>query len=181
MGDDRYFTFLRAINTGNRRLSNERLLAPFHELGFTDVAAYQAAGNVTFRSADADAVDEERIEAAVADSYGFHAPTFVRTSGDLRSIVTAEPFAADELAGTAGKVQVTFLRDTPPPDLVDQLTALVPREDRVVVSGREWYWLPVAGISTSTMPVSRIEALLGEMTMRTLGTIARMAARFEEP
>jgi uncharacterized protein (DUF1697 family) len=58
MGDERYYAFLRAINTGNRRLSNEQLLAPFLELGFTDVAAYQAAGNVTFRSAAPDLVDE---------------------------------------------------------------------------------------------------------------------------
>ena len=56
--------------------------------------------------------------------------------------------------------------------------AMVPVEDRVVVSGREWYWLPVEGVSTSTLPVSRIEALLGEMTMRTLGTVARMHAEF---
>jgi uncharacterized protein (DUF1697 family) len=181
MGDERYYAFLRAINTGNRRLSNEQLLAPFLELGFTDVAAYQAAGNVTFRSAAPDLVDEARIEAAVAAAYGFHAPTFVRTAAEIQSITAAEPFTARELAGTAGKVQVTFLRDRPPPDVIDQLMTLVPREDRVVVSGREWYWLPVAGISTSTLPVGRIEALLGEMTMRTLGTIGRMAARFEQP
>ena len=181
MGDDRYYAFLRAINTGNRRLSNEQLLAPFQELGFTDVAAYQAAGNVTFRSAVPDLVDEVRIEAAVAAAYGFQAPTFLRTADEIRSIIAAEPFTPEDLADTAGTVQVTFLRDTPSPDVIDELTAVVPREDRVVVSGREWYWLPVAGVSTSTLPVGRIEALLGEMTMRTLGTLGRMAARFEEP
>jgi hypothetical protein len=76
---------------------------------------------------------------------------------------------------------VTFLRDRPAPEVIDQLMAVVPRDDRVVVSAREWYWLPVAGVSTSSLPVGRIEALLGEMTMRTLGTLGRMAARFEQP
>ena len=47
---DRRFVFLRAINTGGRRLTNDELLAPFDALGLTDAAAYQAAGNVTFRS-----------------------------------------------------------------------------------------------------------------------------------
>jgi uncharacterized protein (DUF1697 family) len=181
MADDRYYAFLRAINTGNRRLTNAQLLAPFHELGLTDVAAYQAAGNVTFRSADAtEAVEEARIEAAIADAYGFHAPTFVRTTAELDSIVTTEPFTAGDLAGTAGKVQVTFLRETPSPDVIGQLMALVPPEDRVVVSGREWYWLPVGGVSTTVLPVGRVEALLGEMTMRTLGTLRRMVAKFDQ-
>jgi uncharacterized protein (DUF1697 family) len=102
MGEARYYAFLRAINTGNRRLSNEQLLAPFHELGFTDVAAYQAAGNVTFRSADPDTVAEARIEAALAAAYGFDAPTFVRTAAEIQSIVAAEPFTTEDRDRQAG-------------------------------------------------------------------------------
>lgn len=179
MTDARHFAFLRAINTGNRRVTNEQLLAPFHELGFTDVAAYQAAGNITFRSADPNAVDERRIEAALAVSYGFAAPTFVRSAAEIESIAASEPFADHELAATAGRIQVTFLRTAAPPDRTASVMAVVPPADRVVVSGREWYWLPVEGISTSTLPVGRIEALLGDMTMRTLGTVMRMHARFD--
>ena len=63
-------------------------------------------------------------------------------------------------------------------DLLAEFEALVPAEDEVGVVGREWYWLPVAGISTSAMPVGQIERMLGEMTMRTLGTLQRMVARF---
>ena len=152
---------------------------PFHELGFSDVAAYQAAGNVTFRSADRAAVDERRIEAALADSYGFAAPTFVRSAAEIESIVASEPFADHDLVGTSGKIQVTFLRAPVPPDRTAAVLALVPPEDRVAVAGRQWYWLPVEGVSTSAVPVGQIERLLGEMTMRTLGTVARMYAKFE--
>jgi uncharacterized protein (DUF1697 family) len=177
MGDDRYFAFLRAINTGNRRLTNERLLAPFHDLGFTDVAAYQAAGNVTFRGG---AVDERHIEAALADAYGFETPTFVRTAAAVAAIVHAAPFPPDDLARSAGKVQVTFLRRTASPEQVERVMALVPEDDRVVVSGREWYWLPADGVSTSTLPVGQIEAALGEMTMRTHGTVTRLHVKFSD-
>lgn len=178
VSDDRYYAFLRAINTGNRRLTNEQLLAPFRELGFTEVAAYQAAGNVTFRCADRAAADEQGIEAALADSYGFATPTFVRSAAEVESIATAEPFSDDELVRTAGKVQVTFLRAALPPDRAASVMELIPPQDRVAVSKREWYWLPLEGISTSELPVSRIESLLGEMTMRTLGTVTRMYAKF---
>ncbi len=180
MSGDRYFAFLRAINTGNRRLTNEQLLAPFLELDFTDVAAYQAAGNVTFRCNDSEEVAEERIEARLADAYGFEAPTFIRSAAGVAATVAGAPFAADELAASAGKVQVAFLHAAPSSAAVDRALALVPPEDRVVVSGRHWYWLPVAGVSDSQLPVKAIEAVLGEMTMRTLGTIDRISTKFAD-
>jgi uncharacterized protein (DUF1697 family) len=173
---DRYFAFLRAINTGNRRLTNDQLLAPFVEMGFSDVAAYQAAGNVTFRTDGA--VDESVIESTLAEAYGFETPTFVRSSTEIAAVAKSEPFAPDQILGTAGKVQVTFLRDAPPPDRAAALAELAPIEDRVRVIGREWYWLPVAGVSGSALRVGDIERLCGVMTMRTLGTVMRMQARF---
>ena len=174
---ERHYAFLRAVNTGNRRLTNDRLLAPFVELGFSDVAAYQAAGNVTF-IAEPDEVDEQALEAALADAYGFETPAFVRSAAEVAAIVETRPFPVDAVAATAGRVQVTFLRAAPPDEQVAALAALVPAEDRVRVIGREWYWLPLDGISTSAMPVDRIERLLGEMTMRTVGTVQRMSAKF---
>lgn len=174
---ERHYAFLRAINTGNRRLTNEQLLAPFVELGLADVAAYQAAGNVTFRAEPA-AIDERDLETALAGAYGFETPTFVRSAAEIAAIVETQPFTADEVAATAGRVQVTFLRSTPSDEQVRAILDLVPPEDRVRVIGREWYWLPVEGLSTSAMPVDRIERALGEMTMRTLGTVRRMSAKF---
>ena len=180
MSDDRFFAFLRAINTGKRRLTNELLLAPFHELGFTEVAAYQAAGNVTFRCDDPTAVVEDRIESALAEAYGFDTPTFVRSAAEVAAVVSAGPYSAQAIAATAGKVQVTFLREDPSSDQVNRLAELVPEEDRVRVIGREWYWLPIEGISASALPVREVELLLGEMTMRTLGTVERISTKFAD-
>jgi hypothetical protein len=73
---------------------------------------------------------------------------------------------------------VTFLRSAPSAATIADVEALVPDEDEVRVIAREWYWLPVAGVSTSALPVREIERLLGEMTMRTLGTIARISTKF---
>ena len=178
MNDDRYFAFLRAINTGTRRLSNEQLLAPFEAMGFGDVAAYQAAGNVTFRS-DAE-VDERPIESALATAYGFETPAFVRSTAELAAIVAAEPFTPEAVAATAGKVQVAFLRVAPSDEQRHAVAELVPAEDQVRLIGREWYWLPVEGISASKLPVGQIEGVLGEMTIRTLGTVQRISAKFAD-
>ena len=180
MAEPRYFAFLRAINTGTRRLTNDALLEPFHDLGFTDIAAYQAAGNVTFRCGDPDQVAESRIEEALGGVYGFATPTFVRTADEIAAIASAAPFGADELAASDGKTQVAFLRSVPSSAAIAQVTALVPAEDRAVLSGREWYWLPVAGVGRSALPVAEISGLLGDMTMRTLGTVERMTMKFPD-
>ena len=176
MASDRHFAFLRAINTGTRRLTNKELLAPFEAMGFSDVAAYQAAGNVTF-GCDAPP-DEPTIEVVLARSYGFETPTFVRSEAELASIVAAQPFPPAAVAATAGKIQVAFLRAAPSEERRAAAVVLVPEEDQVRVIGREWYWLPQEGISTSKLPVGQIEGVLGEMTIRTMGTLQRMSAKF---
>ncbi len=133
---------------------------------------------MTFRSDDA--VDERLIEAELTAAFGFETPTFVRSAAEVRAIAEVEPFSPAEIDGKAGKFQVTFLRSPPSTDQIAALVDLVPDEEVVRVIGREWYWLPVEGISGSKLDVGQVESLLGEMTMRTLGTVARMASRFAD-
>ncbi len=123
------FAFLRAINTGGRRLTNDRLLAPFRDLGLDDVAAYQAAGNVAFRT-DRSADDlEADLEDVLAAAYGFDVPVFVRSADELTRVVGDLPFTPADLAASQGKVQITFMRSAPDPDRLAQALALVPAED----------------------------------------------------
>lgn len=176
----RMFAFLRAINTGGRRLTNERLLEPFRAAGLHDVAAYQAAGNISFRSDRDLAAIEADLTSLLPAAYGFEAPVFVRTAEELGSRLAGVPFTEEELAATEGRTQITFLAAPPDPTQVDAAMDLVPAADRVVFVGREWFWLPTAGISTSSLPVGRIEDVVGPMTMRTVGTVERMLARFTD-
>lgn len=173
-----YFAFIRAINTGGRRLTNDQIVEPFWRLGFAEVVAYQAAGNVAFQSDDPTESHPERLDAALAEAYGFDAPTFVRRVDEVRAIVDGQPFTPDELAATAGKIQVSFLRSAPDATRTSQVQALVPQDDRVVFSGREWFWLPTDGVSGSQLNVGAIEQRVGLMTMRTLGTVSRMLNKF---
>jgi uncharacterized protein (DUF1697 family) len=176
----RQFAFIRAINTGGRRLTNEQVLAPFLQAGLDDVHAYQAAGNVAFRS-DRDPRDlEVELAQLLAEDYGFDAPTFVRVATELRATIDGIVFPDEAVAASQGKVQVTFLSQVPAPDRIAEAQALVTDHDHVVFAGREWFWLPRAGISDSMLPVGRMERILGPMTMRTVGTVERMLARFSD-
>ena len=174
----RYYVFLRAINTGDRRLSNEQLVEPFFREGFNDAAAYQAAGNLAFRCDNGAGVNAESLDPVLREAYGFEAPAFVRRADELRAIVDSCPFTDDELTATEGRVQLTFLRDEPDARAIASVSELVPTDDRVVVSGREWFWLTQAGVSSSHLPVGGIEQLLGPMTIRTFGTLQRMIRKF---
>ena len=174
----RYFAFLRAINTGGRRLTNDQITEPFVSLGFSDVVAYQAAGNITFCTEGRDKVEASQIEAVLAETFGFDAPTFLRTAGELRSVLEGQPFTADEMSRTEGRVQVSFLRTAPDETTVAQVQGLVPPGDRVVFTDAHWLWLPAGRISESQLPVAAVERLVGPMTLRTLGTVARMYQKF---
>lgn len=174
----RMFAFLRAINTGGRRLTNERLLEPFHAAGLDDVAAYQAAGNIAFRTPRTAREVEQALDERLSDAYGFDAPVFVRTADELTATLEGLPLAPDELAETEGRTQLTFMRSAPSPAQIAEATALVPTDDRVVFVDREWFWLPRAGVSGSDLPVARMERIVGPMTMRTVGTVERMLAKF---
>ena len=169
------FVFVRAINTGTRRLTNDEQLAPLRDAGFPDAAAYQAAGNLFVGPG---APDESVFDELLGAAYGFEVATFVRTADELRNCVSSQPFDDARLAATAGRIQLTFLRHEPSEAAIAEAMAVVPDEDAVEFVGRAWYWLPVDGVSTSSLPVPRIERIVGPMTMRTLGTIERMLTKF---
>ncbi len=173
-----HFLFLRAINTGSRRLTNDELLAPLVDAGFVDVAAFQAAGNIALRAPDDRTVDADAIETLLSDAYGFATPVFVRSGTELRSVVERNPFTPEQVAATAGKIQVTFLARPATAEQIGQVAEITPADDLVEFDDAHWYWLPVDGVSTSALPVRSIEDIVGPMTMRTLGTIERMLKKF---
>ena len=175
-----HFLFLRAINTGSRRLTNDDLLAPLIDAGFDDVAAFQAAGNIAFRSAGDAPVDADEVERLLAAAYGFETPVFVRTEERLRSVIGRCPFTDAQMSASAGKTQVTFLREPAGAEQVAEVAAITPDEDLVEFDGSEWFWLPAEGVSTSKLPVPAIERIVGSMTMRTLGTLERMLKKFAD-
>ena len=51
-------------------------------------------------------------------------------------------------------------------------------DDRLAISGREFYWLPCGKMSESELDLAFIEAKLGRMTIRTRRTVERIAARY---
>ncbi|MHB8242277.1 MAG: DUF1697 domain-containing protein [Solirubrobacteraceae bacterium] len=174
----RYAAFLRGMNVGGHRLTNEELRAHFDAMGFVDVATFRASGNVVFAGEKAKpALVRSRIEEGLSDLLGYGVPAFIRTAEEVRGMAAKQPFPAKQVSASEGKLQVALLFEKPAAAAARELGELSSKHDRLLLDGRELYWLPSGGVLESALDMKRIERLLGAMTMRTKGTIEQIAAK----
>jgi uncharacterized protein (DUF1697 family) len=177
----RYVAFLRGVNLGSkRRITNERLGGAVEGLGHGGVATFRASGNVIFdagRDTGADRIGK-RLEAGLAQSLGFDVTVFLRSARQVRAIASHDPFPVAAAEPSAGKAQVALLPGPPGRSARSRALALASGEDRLGIRGSELHWLPSGRISDSELDLRALEALVGPWTMRTMGTIEQIAARY---
>ena len=172
----RHVAFLRGINLGERRVTNEELRRHVRDAGFDDVDAYLASGNVVFEPGDhpdPGPVIEERLERAL----GYGVDTHVRSLQELAALLSRDEVAADE----AFRVHVIFLRTEPDGAAIAGLKALEGPDDRLRPLGRQVVWLRRGRLHDAAFGTRDLEEVLGpEQTMRTLNTVRRIVDRFGE-
>jgi len=177
---DRHVAFLRGMNLGNRRIKNEELRRHFEGMGFEEVATFRASGNVIFSTPKREAEGKlaARVEAELDERLGYDVPVFLRSAAELAAVVAQEPFDQKAVAKSKGKLQVSFLKKKPTAAAKKKALALATDEELLAIEGRELYWLPSGGISESDLDLKAIDAALGAGTIRTMGTIEQIAAKF---
>ena len=89
----RYVALLRGINVGGKNLIKmPALKSCFEANGFEDVVTYIQSGNVVFASRETRAVGlTRRIEAMLAETFGYQATVVVRNRTQMRAIVERAP------------------------------------------------------------------------------------------
>lgn len=171
--------FLRGMNLGGRRITNADLRAQFEAVGFESVATFRASGNVVFEAGrETEARLRSRIEEGLKNGLGYEVPTFIRSAAELREIAACEPFAADLVSSSAGKLQVSLLAKAPSSSTRERVLALATDQDRLCFGKRELFWLPSGGVLDSELDQKMIGELTGQSTMRTMGTIKQLVAKF---
>ena len=173
-----HVAFLRGMNLGGRRIKNEELRAEFEVLGFADVVCFRASGNVIFSAKGSEAKLTDQIEAGLGEALGYEVPVFLRSAKELSALAAHEPFDAAKVKTSKGKLQVALLSEKPSVSARKQALAGASDEDRLAIEGRELYWLPSGGISDSELDLKLLEAALGPWTMRTMGTIEQIVAKY---
>ncbi|MEX2531766.1 MAG: DUF1697 domain-containing protein [Gemmatimonadota bacterium] len=183
--------FLRGINLGRRRLTNEELKEPFVDAGFGEVQTFIASGNLVVGDAtkrpgegeeasseSALAALEARVEKVVQKSFGFQADAFARPLMQLAELVDAKLIGEGEAAGFTP--HVIFLKAAPDAAAVQALGTLETEGDRFPVLDEQVIWLRRGGLSDSTVEQRHLEKALGGVpnTMRKVTTLRRMVAKF---
>jgi uncharacterized protein (DUF1697 family) len=174
---NRYVAFLRGMNLGNRRLTNDELRSHFEALACEEVATFRASGNVIFAKDGRPGELTAQLEDGLAEALGYEVPVFLRSAKELLAIAAQEPFEAKQIAASKGKLQVALLTRKPTAAVAKRALTLSTEADRLAIERRELYWLPSGGISESDLDWKAIEAALGPTTIRTKGTIDQIAAK----
>jgi len=170
--------FLRGINVGGHRVSNADLGSEFEQMGFGDVAVFRASGNVVFDAGgESAAAIAPRIEKALEESLGYAVPVYLRSASEVRAIARHEPFEPEIVDASQGKLQVVLLSERPAESVRAKVLELATGADRLAFGARELLWLPSGGILDSDLDLKAIDRLLGPATIRTKGTIERIAAK----
>lgn len=174
-----YAAFLRAINVGGRRVTNDMLRAEFEALGYRDVRTLLASGNVTFTTGRrSDSGLEAEIGEQLRTSLGFDVRTFVRSTADLERILTASPFGTDaSVDGTT--MHIMFLTGPPDAEAVAAVTDASRPGDLLAVEGAELHWLREGRMTDTALDWKPLAKLLGETTTRTAATVRKAAALLE--
>jgi uncharacterized protein (DUF1697 family) len=167
------------MNLGGRRITNGELRDVFTALGFADVSTFRASGNVAFSTGEPGSLAEltEQIETGLEAALGYTVPTFLRDVEEVRAIAAHEPFDAELVSASNGKLQVGMLLQSPPASARREVLALADEHDRLAFGERELYWLPSGGILDSDLDLTAIDTVLGPTTRRTKGTIELMAQK----
>ena len=174
----RYIAFLRGMNLGHRRIKNPELCAAFEQIGFTNVSAFLASGNVIFDATDSDPDAVSRsIEYGLRDSLGYEVPTFLRTADEVRGIAGYAPFSGVTDKRT-GKIQVAILGNDVDQSARDSVLELSNDADMLEIVGRDLYWWPRGNLLDSQLDLKAIESILGPFTIRTKNTINRLTSKF---
>ena len=171
--------FLRAVNLGaSRQVRSKELCGCLERAGFDEVASFRTSGNVVFGAPGTTRELTRRVERILADEFGFEVPVYLRTAAQVRAIAGRQPFPPDQLELTQGKLQVALLPSKPGRRKGEEVLALATEEDRLVLDGTELYWLPSGGTQQSALDLPAINRSIGPYTMRTMGTIETIAAKF---
>lgn len=172
----RYVAFLRAINVGGHIVKMTELKKIFERMGFGDVETFIASGNVVFASPIADTARlEQQIEKALRTALGYEVKTFVRSIAEVAALAAGRPFGNDD----AGTLFVAFLASKPGAAVAAAVKKLSCDTDRLLVDGRELYWLRRGSFKESAFEPGDLEkAIAMPATLRNINTVRRLADKY---
>lgn len=167
---------LRAVNVGGRKAVMSDLRAWLAELGLEEPRSLLQSGNLVFRSELAGAELEALLEREAVPRLGYDTDFLVRTEGEWRALIAANPHAAMARDDPSHLVVVP-LKSAPRVADVETLQAATQGREVVRAAGRQLYITYPDGIGDSRLTLQVIERRLGVRgTARNWNTVVKLAA-----
>lgn len=175
-------SLLRGINVGgHKKIKMADLRELYASLGFRQVRSLLQTGNVVFETDEADmALVKARLEAGIADRFGFAVPLIMRSPAAFKSVFKRHPFTDAQLAEPR-KIAVVFLPEAASAKAVETLRQGNPGREFIQADGSELFVFYTDGQARSKLDNSRIERALGlPSTARNWNTCNRLMKLLED-
>jgi uncharacterized protein (DUF1697 family) len=171
-----HVALLRAVNVGGRKAVMAELRDWLADLGFEDPRSLLQTGNLVFRSQPTGGQLEVLLEKEAVAKLGFATDFIVRTAGEWRAAVDANPHPEMAECDPAHLV-VMAMKSAPEAAAVAALQAAIKGPEVVKVAGRELYITYPDGIGDSKLTGAVIERRLGVRgTARNWNTATKLLA-----
>lgn len=145
----RQIVLLRGINIGKRRVSMPDLRDLLAGAGFDDVSTYVQSGNVVLSSRLTEQGLANKCEQLISERFGFDVPVIVRSRDELAEVVRLNPLK--DIAENPKRYQVSFLDRELEPEVVERLSGLALKSERLLAVGRELYGWHPEGVARSKL------------------------------
>jgi uncharacterized protein (DUF1697 family) len=172
---------LRGVNVGgHQKVNMETLRTLCSGLGLRGVQTYIQSGNVVFHEDSGDAVGSAgKLEDAIEKKFGFRVGVVVRTLAEMRKVIANNPFAGRSEV-EPNRLLVVFLASAPTRQIREQVLAVACGPEELHMKGREMYIYYPNGMARPTIPMARIEKMLGcPSTGRNWNTVNKLLAMGE--
>jgi uncharacterized protein (DUF1697 family) len=169
----RQIALLRGVNVGpTTRVGMAPLREVFADLGFSEIKTYVNSGNVVF---DGKKASVGKLEAAIAEEFGFDVPVVLRTQAEMAEVLAADPLG--DVASNASRYLVLFGDKALDPKRAEDLDADALAPEAFAIRGREAYlWLP-GGVHKSKLAKAMSEKRFGvRLTGRNFRTVEKLTA-----
>lgn len=177
-----YIALLRAINVGGRNLiSMTDLRELFCQLGFARVRTLLQSGNVVFESRrQSTALLEKRLETETEKRFKVSVDFVVRTVGEWKQIVEANPFVVEAVSDPA-RLIVFFLKSATTEKSAEDLRAAIRGRETAHGIGKQLYVIYPDGMGKSKFTNLVIERKLGTRgTARNWNSVTKLMALCQE-
>lgn len=172
-----FIAMLRGVNVGgHRKIRMEALRSVCESIGLRSVQTHVQSGNVVFSTTDRNTETlATRIEAALANAFGFRPDVILRTLPELQEAIARSPFAARE-GIEPSKLLVLFLARDPGDEVRGRVAQLPAGPEELHVSGRELYIYFPNGMGRPKLSMAAVERTLKVPgTGRNWNTVTKLA------